>query len=70
MGNSNFMDVGLVSEYLHVAKSTVYNWTSQGLIPYVKLAGGKKTLYIKEEIDNWVLSHRKMSVELPELPNY
>jgi excisionase family DNA binding protein len=70
METSNYMDVRMVSEYLHVKKSTIYSWTSQKLIPHVKVAGRKRTLYVKDQIDQWLLSGGKIESDLPELPNF
>lgn len=70
MEENNYMDVKMVSEYLHVAKSTIYNWTSNNQIPYKKLAGGKRTLYVKDEIDQWVMNSGNQAIDLPQLPNY
>jgi excisionase family DNA binding protein len=70
MEENNYMDVGMVSEYLHVKKSTIYSWTSNNLIPYKKLAGGKRTIYVKDEIDQWVRNSGNPSIDLPQLPNY
>ena len=69
MDNSNYMDVKMVSEYLHVAKATVYKWTSQKTIPYVKL-NDKRTLYVKDQIDKWVLSSGAVDIDLPVLPKF
>ena len=70
MEENNYMDVPMVSRYLHVSKSTIYNWTSNNQIPYKKLAGGKRTLYVKDEIDRWVMNSGNPSIDLPQLPNY
>jgi len=70
MDTNRFMDVGMVCEYLHVKKSTVYSWTSQKLIPHLKVAGRKRTLYVKDQIDQWLLSSGNMNSDLPQLPNY
>lgn len=70
METSNYMDVGMVSEYLHVKKSTIYCWTSRGLIPHVKVAGRKRTLYVKEQIDQWLLSGGQIKSDLPDLPDF
>lgn len=70
MNEDSLMDVGMVSQYLHVAKSTVYGWTSQKLIPHLKVAGRKRTLYVKDQIDQWLLSSGTLNSDLPQLPNY
>ena len=66
----NFLNVTMVSTYLHVAKSTIYKWVSQGSIPFVKL--GNKTLFIKEHIDRWVYEKVpvRINMDLPEVPTY
>lgn len=61
-----YMNVAMVSDYLHVAKSTIYKWVESGFIPYKKL--GKKVLFIKKDIDQWVLNEGKLVIDLPELP--
>jgi excisionase family DNA binding protein len=70
MNENKLMDVGMVSEYLHVAKSTVYCWTSQKLIPHVKVAGRKRTLFVKDQIDQWLLNSGNTGSDLPQLPNF
>ena len=44
-----------VSELLEVKVSTVYEWTSRGVIPYVKL--GRLIRFKKPEVFRWVESH-------------
>ena len=68
MEENNYMDVEMVSKYLHVAKSTIYSWTSQKTIPHVKLGGGKRNLYVKDQIDLWVLSGGVMDDDIPNFP--
>jgi len=70
MDANSLMDVGMLCEYLHVKKSTIYSWTSQKLIPYVKVAGRKRTLYVKDQIDQWLLNSGNSGSDLPPLPNY
>ena len=70
MVESNLMDVEMVCTYLHVKKSTIYSWTSRKMIPHVKVAGRKRTLYIKDQIDQWLLTNGTMDSDLPQLPNY
>lgn len=68
--NTKFMDVPMVSRYLKVSKSQIYSLTSTNQIPYKKLAGGKRTLYVKDEIDQWVMNSGSQAIDLPQLPNY
>jgi excisionase family DNA binding protein len=66
--NSNYMDVKMVSEYIHVARSTIYKWVEEKYIPHKKL--GKRVLFIKEHIDQWVLNDGVIIESLPEVPKY
>jgi len=68
MEENNYMDVVMVSEYLHVARSTVYRWVGMNYIPHAKL--GNRNVFIKEQIDGWVLQNVVPQAELPELPNF
>jgi excisionase family DNA binding protein len=43
----------------HPAKSTIYGWVSQRIIPHHK--GGKKLRFSKLEIDNWLLAGKRQS---------
>ncbi len=59
------MDIDQLCEYLpdHPAKSTVYGWIGQRLIPYHKST--KKLSFKKNEIDAWLaLSRRATADEL------
>ena len=61
-----YMDVLMVSEYLHFAKSTIYKWVEQNYIPHKKL--GKRVLFIKNDIDQWVENNGMIVDDLPEVP--
>jgi excisionase family DNA binding protein len=62
-----YMDVKMVSEYIHFAKSTIYKWVGEDYIPHKKL--GKRVLFIKNDIDQWVQNNGRMVLDdLPEVP--
>lgn len=63
-----YMNVAMVSEYLHIAKSTIYKWAEESYIPHKKL--GKRVIFIKNEIDDWVLNNGAIVKDLPTLPTY
>ena len=63
---TTYLDVKMVSEYLHFAKSTIYKWVGEDYIPHKKL--GKRVLFIKNDIDLWVLNNGMIVDELPEVP--
>ena len=64
--DSTYMNVKTISTYLGVAKSTIYKWTESGFIPHKKL--GKHVLFIKNDIDKWVLNNGMIVDDLPEVP--
>lgn len=66
--NTFYMDVVMVSEYLHVAKSTIYKWVEGNYIPHKKL--GKRVLFIKNQIDEWVMNDGVIIKDLPEVPQF
>ena len=61
-----YMDVLMVSEYLHFAKSTIYKWVEENYIPHKKL--GKRVLFVKNDIDQWVINNGMIIDNLPEVP--
>jgi excisionase family DNA binding protein len=61
-----YMDVLMVSEYLHFARSTIYKWVEEQYIPHKKL--GKRVLFIKNDIDQWVENNGMIIDDLPEVP--
>ena len=63
---TTYLDVKMVSEYLHVAKSTIYKWVEEDYIPHKKLR--KKVLFVKNDIDWWVQNNGMIVDDLPEVP--
>ena len=63
-----YMNVKMVSQYLHVAESTVYRWVGMNFIPHAKLQA--RTVFVKEQIDGWVLKNVVANVESPEFPDF
>lgn len=45
--------------YLNISLSTLYRYTSQRLIPHHK--PGKVIYFYREELDDWLLDHRKLT---------
>ena len=45
-----YLDVIDVSKLLKVEQKTIYNWVSQGKIPYLKANG--RLLFLRGEVDN------------------
>ncbi|MBU1209009.1 MAG: helix-turn-helix domain-containing protein [Proteobacteria bacterium] len=67
------MDCKTLSNYLNVKTSTIRVWTSQGIVPHVKLGPGIKGVvrYEKKQIDLWITSclRRKRRVEKRQAKN-
>ena len=54
--NNAPMDVKDLSEYLKLSVSAIYKLTSTSEIPHYK--SGKRLYFKKEDIDEWIFSHR------------
>ncbi len=66
MTKKNFLTTGQACEYLKISKSSLYKMTSKKKIPFTKPNGGKM-YFLKEDLDNWMLSNKSKSTE--ELEN-
>lgn len=66
MKENRFMNVPMVSDYLKLSKSSIYKMVSNKTIPHRKI--GTRTLFVTEEIDNWVLNYGNFEDNLPSLP--
>jgi excisionase family DNA binding protein len=56
----HYLSVGELSDYLKLSKSTIYKKTSSRLIPFLK--SGKKLLFDKEAIDEWLKQYTQETV--------
>lgn len=54
--NNPPMDVKILSVYLKLSISAIYKLTSTSEIPHYK--SGKRLYFKKEDIDEWIFSHR------------
>ncbi len=63
-----FYDVPGLSRYIHLSRSIIYRMVRTQTIPYIKL--GTRTLFEKNQIDNWVINGGKVGDSLPKLPQY
>jgi excisionase family DNA binding protein len=68
MTDRKFLDINMASDYLHLSKSSIYKMVSGKTIPHRKI--GTRTLFVVEEIDNWVLNNGRMEDDLPSLPKF
>lgn len=67
MENNTYMDVSLTAEYLHVSRSMIYQWVSKDFIPYEK--AGKRTIFIRKQIDQWVSNGFRKIEDIPTISN-
>jgi excisionase family DNA binding protein len=65
MEEKRFLDVQELTDYIHMSESYVYKMVSKQSIPHIKL--GTRTLFERNQIDNWVCSGGKMEENLPSL---
>jgi len=66
MEEKKFLDVQELTDYIHMSESYVYKKVSQNQIPHIKL--GTRTLFERNQIDNWVINGGRMEDSLPSLP--
>jgi excisionase family DNA binding protein len=66
MEENKFLDVNGLADYIHMSESYVYKMVSKKLIPHIKL--GTRTLFERNQIDNWVINGGRMEDNLPSLP--
>ena len=50
-----FLTVEEVAEWLRVSPRSIYDWVSQGLIPFRK--AGRRTIFLRNEIIEWTARH-------------
>jgi len=65
MTDRKFLDLPMVSDYTLLSKSTIYKKVSGREIPFHKI--GKKTIFVREEIDDWMMNNGKMLEDLPAI---
>ena len=66
MEEKRFLDVQELTDYIHMSESYVYKMVSKKSIPHIKL--GTRTLFERNQIDNWVINGGTMVENLPSLP--
>ncbi len=60
-GKDRFLTIAEASEYLNLAKQTIYGLTSTRGIPFMKR--GKKLYFRRTELETWVLEGKKKTVK-------
>ncbi|HVD99519.1 MAG TPA: helix-turn-helix domain-containing protein [Cytophagaceae bacterium] len=59
------LDIRQAAEYLHIPFRSIYNLTYKRLIPHFKK--GKRVLFNKESLNEWVKSGKKETIESIQL---
>ena len=65
MTDRKFLDIPMVSDYTLLSKSTIYKKVSSREIPFHKI--GKKTIFVKDEIDTWIKNDGQIIGDLPDV---
>ena len=63
-----FLNMDELADYIHMSKSFIYKKVFTDTIPYVKL--GNRNIFVKDQIDHWVINGGQMGADLPELPKF
>ena len=58
---SRYLTISEAATYLNLAKQTLYGFTSNRSIPFIKRA--KRLLFQKSDLDSWLAQGKKPSVE-------
>lgn len=66
MEEKRFLDVKGLADHIHMSESYVYKMVSNKSIPHIKL--GTRTLFERNQIDNWVINGGRLGDNLPSLP--
>lgn len=48
------LTIDQLAEMLQVGKKTIYQWKYKGLIPYIKIGGGKFLRFSENDIVDWI----------------
>ena len=65
MSASPYLLVDDVAERLHVAPSTVHEWTRTAAIPHRQLPGSRRILFLPADLERWEAG---AELEVRELP--
>ena len=56
---SKILTLEEASQYLSLAKQTIYGFTSKRLIPFIKK--GKKLYFVKDDLEAWLMTGKKIT---------
>lgn len=56
---NSLLTIGEAAVYLNLAKQTLYGYTSQRIVPFIKRS--KRIYFEREALDNWLLEGKKQT---------
>lgn len=59
---ARLMDIDELADYLRLKRQTIYNWLHQRKISGIKVGGVWR--FDRREVDNWLKSRRRLSIDL------
>lgn len=62
--NQSLLSVKEISSFLHVHPNTIYKWTDEGKIPFIKING--QIRFEKEEIEEFIKKNKSKYIEFAE----
>ena len=63
-----FLNMEELAEHVGMSKSFLYKRVCNKTIPFIKL--GTRTVFVRDEIDKWVLRGGQVGMGLPDLPKF
>jgi predicted DNA-binding transcriptional regulator AlpA len=66
MINNTYLTHKMLVQYVRLGSSTIYRLKSENKIPYRKI--GKRLIYVKSEIDDWIMEHSTINLDIPFYP--
>ena len=68
MNSNTYLDVKMVSEYIHVSTSYIYHLVNKDQIPFIKI--GSRRIFDRNQIDQWMSNGCRKIEEIPEPPKF
>ena len=53
--SAKWLTIEMLSYYIGLSKATIYQYVSKNRIPYHKIPGSSRLLFLRVEIDEWII---------------
>jgi excisionase family DNA binding protein len=63
--NMNYMDINMLSGYIHYSVRSIYKMVETDRIPFLKV--NNRLRFSRQQVDTWMLNNGQM-MDLPDLP--